>query len=198
MTVRVVVADDQALVRTGFRMILSAEPDIAVVGEAVDGETGNDTIGGGAGDDILVGEAGNDTISGDAGDDILVGEDLNEDGTAIGSDTALDVLDGGDQVTADLCFVMAAGTVTNCEFSNVPTPTSPSPSPSPSPSDSPSVTPSASDSPSAAPSASDSSEPGQAVSALKAQSRTASALSFVPTRLAAITNLEAAVLQAVN
>ena len=39
MTVRVVVADDQALVRTGFRMILSAEPDIAVVGEAVDGET---------------------------------------------------------------------------------------------------------------------------------------------------------------
>jgi DNA-binding NarL/FixJ family response regulator len=31
------VVDDQALVRTGFRMILDAEDDIAVVGEAVDG-----------------------------------------------------------------------------------------------------------------------------------------------------------------
>jgi DNA-binding NarL/FixJ family response regulator len=32
------LADDQALVRTGFRMILNAEPDIRVVAEAVDGE----------------------------------------------------------------------------------------------------------------------------------------------------------------
>ena len=39
MTVRVVVADDQALVRTGFRMILDAEPDVDVVGEAADGES---------------------------------------------------------------------------------------------------------------------------------------------------------------
>ena len=31
------VVDDQALVRAGFRMILAAEPDIEVVGEAVDG-----------------------------------------------------------------------------------------------------------------------------------------------------------------
>lgn len=38
MTVRVLVADDQALVRTGFRLILQAEPDIEVVGEAADGE----------------------------------------------------------------------------------------------------------------------------------------------------------------
>jgi DNA-binding NarL/FixJ family response regulator len=37
-TVRVLLADDQALVRTGFRMILKAEPDIEVVGEAADGE----------------------------------------------------------------------------------------------------------------------------------------------------------------
>ena len=37
MTVRVVIADDQELVRTGFRMILKAEPDIEVVGEAGDG-----------------------------------------------------------------------------------------------------------------------------------------------------------------
>ena len=37
MTVRVVIADDQQLVRTGFRMILEAEPDIEVVGEATNG-----------------------------------------------------------------------------------------------------------------------------------------------------------------
>jgi DNA-binding NarL/FixJ family response regulator len=37
-TVRVLVVDDQALVRAGFRMILEAQPDIAVVGEAPDGE----------------------------------------------------------------------------------------------------------------------------------------------------------------
>jgi DNA-binding NarL/FixJ family response regulator len=36
--VRVVIADDQALVRAGFRMILEAQPDIEVVGEASDGE----------------------------------------------------------------------------------------------------------------------------------------------------------------
>ncbi len=35
--IRVVLADDQALVRTGLRMILSAEADIEVVGEASDG-----------------------------------------------------------------------------------------------------------------------------------------------------------------
>ena len=35
--VRGPLADDQALVRTGFRMILKAEPDIEVVGEAADG-----------------------------------------------------------------------------------------------------------------------------------------------------------------
>jgi DNA-binding NarL/FixJ family response regulator len=38
MTVRVLVADDQTLVRTGFRLILDAEPDLEVVGEAADGE----------------------------------------------------------------------------------------------------------------------------------------------------------------
>ncbi len=35
--IRVVVVDDQHLVRTGFRMILEAEDDITVVGEAFDG-----------------------------------------------------------------------------------------------------------------------------------------------------------------
>ena len=37
MSVRVVVADDQELVRTGFRVILDSEPGIEVVGEASDG-----------------------------------------------------------------------------------------------------------------------------------------------------------------
>ena len=37
MTVRVVIADDQTLVRAGFRMILDARDDIEVVGEAEDG-----------------------------------------------------------------------------------------------------------------------------------------------------------------
>jgi len=36
--IRVLLADDQALVRTGFRLILNAETDIEVVGEAGDGE----------------------------------------------------------------------------------------------------------------------------------------------------------------
>ncbi len=37
MTVRIVLADDQALLRKGFRMILEAEPDLEIVGEAPDG-----------------------------------------------------------------------------------------------------------------------------------------------------------------
>ena len=35
--INVLIADDQSLVRTGFKMILDAEPDIEVVGEAGDG-----------------------------------------------------------------------------------------------------------------------------------------------------------------
>ena len=37
MTISVVVADDQEMVRTGFRMILAAQDDVDVVGEAADG-----------------------------------------------------------------------------------------------------------------------------------------------------------------
>jgi DNA-binding NarL/FixJ family response regulator len=37
VTVRVLIADDQQLIRAGFRMILAAEPDIEVVGEAATG-----------------------------------------------------------------------------------------------------------------------------------------------------------------
>jgi DNA-binding NarL/FixJ family response regulator len=37
VSIRIAVADDQELVRTGFRVILESEPDIVVVGEAADG-----------------------------------------------------------------------------------------------------------------------------------------------------------------
>jgi DNA-binding NarL/FixJ family response regulator len=37
MSVRVLIADDQALVRTGFRMVLDTDPDLQVVAEAKDG-----------------------------------------------------------------------------------------------------------------------------------------------------------------
>ena len=38
MTIRVLLADDQALVRAGFRMIVEDQPDMQVVAEASDGE----------------------------------------------------------------------------------------------------------------------------------------------------------------
>ena len=37
MTIRILVVDDERLIRAGFRMILGAEPDFIVVGEAADG-----------------------------------------------------------------------------------------------------------------------------------------------------------------
>jgi DNA-binding NarL/FixJ family response regulator len=38
MPIRVMLVDDQALLRTGFRMVLQAQPDMEVVAEAGDGE----------------------------------------------------------------------------------------------------------------------------------------------------------------
>ena len=38
MTIRVLVADDQGMVRSGFSILLNAQPDIEVVGEAVNGQ----------------------------------------------------------------------------------------------------------------------------------------------------------------
>ena len=40
MTIRVAIVDDQALMRDGFTMILDAQPDIDVVGDAENGRAG--------------------------------------------------------------------------------------------------------------------------------------------------------------
>ena len=44
MAIRVLIVDDQALIRAGFRMILDAQPDLEVVGEAADGSTAIDAV----------------------------------------------------------------------------------------------------------------------------------------------------------
>ena len=44
MPIRVLIVDDQALVRAGFRMILEAQPDLEVVGEAGDGSAAIDAV----------------------------------------------------------------------------------------------------------------------------------------------------------
>jgi DNA-binding NarL/FixJ family response regulator len=44
MSIRVLLVDDQALIRAGFRMILGAEDDIEVVGECADGTQAVDSV----------------------------------------------------------------------------------------------------------------------------------------------------------
>lgn len=44
MTIRVALADDQGLVRAGFRMIVESQPDMAVAGEAGDGQQAIDLV----------------------------------------------------------------------------------------------------------------------------------------------------------
>jgi len=44
MAIRILIVDDQALVRAGFRMILEAQPDLEVVGEAGDGSAAIDAV----------------------------------------------------------------------------------------------------------------------------------------------------------
>ncbi|MFA7768090.1 response regulator [Streptomyces sp. NRRL S-448] len=39
MTTRILIADDQEDIRSGFRLILDSQPDMTVVGEAADGES---------------------------------------------------------------------------------------------------------------------------------------------------------------
>ena len=54
MTIRVVLVDDQELVRMGFRMLLDAQPGIEVVGEADDGDTACELLGSLAADVVLM------------------------------------------------------------------------------------------------------------------------------------------------
>jgi DNA-binding NarL/FixJ family response regulator len=44
MTIRAVIADDQMMVREGFSVLLNAQPDIEIVGEAIDGQDAIDKI----------------------------------------------------------------------------------------------------------------------------------------------------------
>jgi DNA-binding NarL/FixJ family response regulator len=39
VTIRILLADDQEDIRSGFRLVLGSQPDMTVVGEAADGET---------------------------------------------------------------------------------------------------------------------------------------------------------------
>ncbi|MWJ20359.1 DNA-binding response regulator, partial [Clavibacter michiganensis subsp. michiganensis] len=52
--VRVLIVDDQVLVRMGFRMVLDAEPGIEVVGEAADGRAAVERTGALAPDIVLM------------------------------------------------------------------------------------------------------------------------------------------------
>jgi len=54
MTIRVVIADDQELVRSGLVMIVGAQPDMEVVGEAVDGAEAVDVAQATAADVVLM------------------------------------------------------------------------------------------------------------------------------------------------
>src|SRR5260370_26110717 len=42
--IRIAIADDQALVRSGFRMIVESQPDMQVAGEAADGQEAIDLV----------------------------------------------------------------------------------------------------------------------------------------------------------
>ncbi|MEU5273189.1 response regulator transcription factor [Streptomyces hygroscopicus] len=53
-TIRVLIADDQVMVRQGFSVLLNAEPDIEVVGQAVDGADAVDKVAGLAPDVVLM------------------------------------------------------------------------------------------------------------------------------------------------
>jgi DNA-binding NarL/FixJ family response regulator len=53
-TTRVVLVDDEAMVRVGLRMVLTAEPDIEVVGEAADGAAAVDVVTSTAPDVVLM------------------------------------------------------------------------------------------------------------------------------------------------
>ncbi len=78
--IRVVIVDDQQLVRSGFRMILQAEDDLTVVGEATNGKEALDVIARSAPDVVLMdvqmpvmdGLAATRSITSDGGPAVLI------------------------------------------------------------------------------------------------------------------------------
>jgi DNA-binding NarL/FixJ family response regulator len=54
MTIRVLLADDQALIRAGFSMIIDSEPDLEVVGEATNGREAVELARSGRADVVLM------------------------------------------------------------------------------------------------------------------------------------------------
>src|SRR3954452_19489262 len=54
MTIRILLVDDQALIRTGLRLILATEPGLEVVGEAADGRQAIDLARRGRPDVVLM------------------------------------------------------------------------------------------------------------------------------------------------
>ena len=52
--IRVVLVDDQQLVRAGFRMVIDSQPDLTVVGEAGDGAAAVELVRGTAADVVLM------------------------------------------------------------------------------------------------------------------------------------------------
>ena len=54
MTIRVLLVDDQELLRAGFRMVIDAQDDIVVAGEAADGQQAVDTVASAAYDVVLM------------------------------------------------------------------------------------------------------------------------------------------------
>ncbi len=54
VTIRVVLADDEAMVRAGLRLLIDGEDDLEVVGEAVDGEDAVRVVGSARPDVVLM------------------------------------------------------------------------------------------------------------------------------------------------
>ncbi|MFF5127252.1 response regulator [Streptomyces syringium] len=81
MTIRVLIVDDQMMVREGFSVLLNAQPDIEVVGEAVDGRQAVEQVAALRPDVVLMDirmpvlnglEATREIVAADAGAKVLV------------------------------------------------------------------------------------------------------------------------------